>query len=106
MRFMQIQEAYEYLSNPLSRRNYDASLAMLSLVPRKEAGQSFKVATTKYGWVPPVRCGLLKVEGQYVGGRFRVKSVLLWDDITNWDGKTLVTSWSAGADHHTERWVK
>lgn len=99
--FRAIQHAWEVLSNPLQRRKYDAGLQLASTV-QQTSGDLDK---TKYGWRPPLRCGLILAEGQEILGRFVVSRILAWQDIIDSAGRTLVTSWRYGDDTFTERWV-
>lgn len=109
--FRRINEAYEILSKPLQRRKYDAGLAF-----EKNAEAGLKFDNLSRGkifaslgqdttWRPPLRCGMILVQGIERLGRFVVSEILQWEDITNGVGQTLVTSWKYGADTFTERWI-
>lgn len=99
-RFRNIQEAYELLSNPGKRARYDAALIMTAVVPQPRVAQY----TAGDGFRPPLRCGYILAEGHEQLGRFLVSKILAWEDITQ-GGKTLVTSWPAGADTFQEVWT-
>lgn len=104
-RFMRIQQAYEVLSNPRSRARYDAGLLLEESAKRAiDATPSWVRSLTDTGYRPPLRCGLLLVEGVAQLGRFVVSSILAWEDIARADGKILVTSWPLGADTFMEEW--
>lgn len=101
--FRRIQEAYELLSQPSKRARYDAALAMTAAI----AAQQPRVAQytpRDDGFRPPLRCGYILAEGHEQIGRFVLSNILAWEDITQ-DGKTLVTSWPAGAKMFEEAWA-
>lgn len=100
-RFRSIQEAYELLSNPGKRARYDAALIMTAATPQPRAAR-YAAAD---GFRPPLRCGYILAEGHEQLGRFLVSKILAWEDITQ-GGKTLVTSWPAGADTFQEAWTR
>jgi hypothetical protein len=99
--FQRIQAAYEALSNPLTRRKYDAGL-------------SFQVQTIKNGtsgmlekhswWYPPFRCGWLTIEGIDTLGRINVTKIVNWQDIKR-GNLAMVSYWPKGGDHFKVRWV-
>lgn len=99
--FRRIQEAYEALSDPRARARYDAGLLMAAAV-MPQARDSVSLAG---GYRPPLRCGHVLAEGHEQLSRFVVSKILAWEDITNAQGQTLVTSWPTGAQHFTEAWV-
>lgn len=101
MQFRRIQEAYEALSDPRARARYDAGLLMAAAV-MPQARDSVSLAG---GYRPPLRCGHVLAEGHEQLSRFVVSKILAWEDITNAQGQTLVTSWPTGAQHFTEAWV-
>lgn len=98
--FLQIQEAYEMLSNPDKRARYDAGLLFQASI--QEDAKKFEVVVSMYR--SPLRCGHLLVEGFEKLGRFEVSRILDWQDIVK-DGKTLVVSWPFGAKEPVEAWV-
>lgn len=100
--FKRIGAAYEVLSDPQKRRRYDAGLALEASL----AGKSDLLITTLVAaWRPPVRCGLILVEGQERLGRLIVSKILQWQPVVNARGQELVTSWPAGAETWLETWV-
>ena len=101
VQFRRIQEAYEALSDANRRARYDAGLALAAAVPPRQA-QFDRFAAD--GFRAPLRCGYILAEGHEQLGRFLVSKILAWEDITE-GGKTLVTSWPAGATIFTEAWT-
>jgi DnaJ-domain-containing protein 1 len=100
-RFIEIQHAYEILSDTRQRAKYDAGLALQSFVkPSREASRDFST-----GYRTPLRCGLITASGLWTLGRFTVTKILNWEDIVNRLGQTLVVSWPAGAEAFLESWV-
>lgn len=106
-RFIAIKHAYEVLSNDGQRARYDTGLKLAALAELDQTAQ--RLWSTKgvngMGYRSPLRCGLILAEGREVLGRFVVENILAWEDIVAPDGRTLVTSWPAGADMFVEDWV-
>lgn len=100
IQFRHIQEAYELLSNPGKRARYDAALVMTAATVQPRSAQYAAVD----GFRSPLRCGYILAEGHEQLARFLVSKILAWEDITK-GGKTLVTSWPAGADMFQEVWT-
>jgi hypothetical protein len=104
--FMQIHDAYEVLRDAEQRARYDAGLALqAAMEPGTSAHRLSPTHDSAFGYRPPLRCGLITVEGTECLGRFTVDRILAWDDIVDAQGRTLVTVWPAGADTFTENWV-
>lgn len=111
--FIRIKAAYDVLKDPAKRKRYDMGLileASLANAPktahdRYSAFPSSGSYQSAVSWRPPLRCGLLMLEGAKSLGRLRVSKILKWEDIINSKGQVLVTSWHRGANHFTERWV-
>jgi len=102
-RFMAINDAYKILSDQITRKRYDAGLYFereaqradkakngdASFLPRRGNRQD------KFdGFKPPLRCGVLTVEGVQTLNRFVVSKILQWDDITDGAGRVMVASWN------------
>jgi hypothetical protein len=103
--FMHIQHAYELLHDARTRAKYDAGLALqASLIRSQSPGLCAAVDNITTGYRPPLRYGLIMVEGHETLGRFAVEKILAWQDIVRGDGKVLVTSWPAGAKAPAEKW--
>ena len=100
--FLQIQEAYQILSNTGTRARYDAGLALEESLP-----MSARVSYTRpddYGYRAPLRCGYVLAECEHQRRWRVVKKILGWEDIVDAQGRTLVTSWAYGDNKYTERW--
>jgi hypothetical protein len=103
-RFIRIQRAYEVLKDPRLRARYDAGLQLEEAAKVTER-LSPNWSATIDSYRPPLRCGLLLVEGIEQLGRFMVETILSWEDIVDARGRTLVTSWPAGEDIFEEQWI-
>lgn len=94
--FQRIQSAYVVLNNPGKRARYDAGLQLQASTP---------IETSKaVEYRPPLRCGMVMVDGTERVGRFVVDEIKLWTDIIDPIGRVLVTSWKPGADMFQEVW--
>ncbi len=105
--FIRIKEAYDILSNPNTRGRYNAGLALEASARRgqKRASMPPKQDLSQ-GYRPNKRCGYVLAEGIQSNGKFVVSKILDWQDITNQDGKTLVTVWTMGEKTYQERWIQ
>lgn len=96
--FIKIKRAYDVLSDPITRAKYEAGLVL-----------ERTIATTEYTspdvYRAPLRCGKLLVEGYLSLGRIVVNKILSWDDVTDQNGRILVSSWPYGANMWIEHWV-
>jgi len=99
--FIALQHAYEILSDPGKRARYDAGMA-LAASARVQAPVDQR---PNDGYRAPLRCGYIIAEGQESVGRFVVGSINRWEDITDRNGRTLVTSWPMGAEVYVEEWL-
>jgi len=99
--FKRINRAYEVLRDSTKRAKYDAGLALeASLRTRQKAVNSYQSASYR----SPLRCGLIMAEGHESLGRFVVEKIITWQDITDDQGRVLVTSWPMGAQQPMEIW--
>lgn len=98
--FIKIKNAFDLLSDPGKRARYDAGLALMAFSRVDNQVQDFAQF-----YRSPLRCGLIMAEGVKQVGRFMVKKIMVWQDITNNKGQVLVTSWPAGATKHVEAWA-
>jgi hypothetical protein len=84
--FLRIQEAYEVLS-----------------MPGKKARSLNYLDAANYR--SPLRCGMIMCDGIESLGKFRVSKIVLWQDIYNKFGQTLVSSWVMGAKEPVMVWA-
>ena len=98
--FQAIQHAYEVLNDAGKRARYDAGLKLTATLVQSQ----HLPATVANSYRAPLRCGLIMAEGSETLGRFIVSRILMWEDITDEYGRSLVTSWPAGADMFVEAW--
>lgn len=96
--FIRIQESYEILRNPRKRRKYDAGLVFAASL------RGTTPNTRQNYWRPPLRCGLIMVNGVEKLGRFIVDKIIQWEPIKDEQGRELITSWPIGEDHFIEKW--
>jgi hypothetical protein len=101
-RFQAINHAYDVLKDDKQRRKYDVGLT-LELRTNKQTVPVARYTFADYR--APLTCGMVLLEGVSQLGVFQVGKILQWDDITNDQGQTLVSSWPTGADNFETRWV-
>ena len=99
--FLKIKDAYETLSNPGKRARYDLGLKMTATLDAKQAAQ--QPALDEY--TAPFRSGLVLASYTERVGLKVVERIHHWADITDAQGRTLVSSWTAGADAPTLNWI-
>lgn len=95
--FEKIKQAYDVLSNRESRNKYNAGLMferMAKCTPQASRFASF---------VPPFRCGDLRVRARKELGQLLVEEILEWKDITNDYGQIMVSFWDG--DSFSVMWV-
>lgn len=106
--FKAVQWAYQVLADPCTRRRYDAGLALEASLRPKGRPNRFDdwtfIDRADY-FRAPLRCGLLTVDGERKLGRVVVSKIHQWDDITDAQGRTLVSSWAFGDESYTKTWV-
>ena len=100
-RFIEIQRAYEILSNDLLRRKYDAGLALQASLKPSQRQRPFNTV----GYRAPLRCGWILAIGTNSLGRFIVERIEQWEDITDGMGRVMVSSWPPGADNFVVNWA-
>jgi hypothetical protein len=100
--FIKINEAYKVLNDPEQKRRYDAGLYFERAEQSKDSYVPFP---NLRGYRAPLRCGQITARGTVRLMRFVVQEILKWDDVTNRDGKTMVSQWPAGADTFQILWV-
>ena len=100
--YLVIQNAYKVLKD--NRERYDAGLAFEASLSNNSSAKYESNSRNYNGYRSPYRCGLIKCNGVLSVGLFNVTEILSWDDIKDNQGRTLVVSWSKGADKFTEIW--
>ncbi len=103
--FKHIQHAWEILSDERTRRKYDAGLMLAASVNSPANYLAKSRDELSIGYRSPLRCGLLMVSGCQTLGRFRVERIEAWEDIVDFAGRVLVTSWPIGAAEFREEWA-
>lgn len=102
--FEAIQHAYDVLGNENKRAKYNAGLALMEGVNKFRDMPILAYDTNDLVYRSPLRCGMILCEVTQSGKRWTVSKIMQWEDITNWAGQTLVTSWKMGDDKPTEVW--
>lgn len=114
--FKAIQHAWEVLGNEVTRRKY---LAGLKFAAQARAAQKIQARDPAalyddhiydydgnlVGYRCPIRCGWLLLEGQDRLGRFVVSKIVMWEDVRDAEGRTLVTSWPKDAKAFVSEWI-
>lgn len=98
--FQAIQHAYAILNDPTKRARYDAGLKLAATLTQTQRS----ITPDAAGYRAPLRCGYILADGLNQLGRFIVSQIFAWEDITDAYGRSLVTSWPAGADMFVEAW--
>lgn len=99
--FKRISDAYQILSDEKKRARYQAGLAF-----ERESEKPSRYNPPRYDvFIPPLRCGFLEVTGSVQVGRLRVSQILKWEDVTNEQGQTMVSSWSKERETVVIEWV-
>lgn len=105
--FKNIGEAYDLLSNPLKRKKYNAALKFEGDHNRNERSTALNNNHLyhQHGYRSPLRCGMIVCEGQYHIGKFIASAILAWSDITDDQGRTMISSWSTDLESVVIEWV-
>lgn len=105
--FLRIQEAYEILNNAGKKARYDAGLAFEATLGKSHSaiGVTNNLGNLGNGYRSPLRCGQIMAEGVEIMGRFKISKILVWQDIYNLHGQTLVSSWAMGSKEPTKVWA-
>lgn len=94
--FERIKLAHDTLTDPGLRQKYVAGLAFERMAT---SGQTHQSAS----FIPILRCGMITAKVRREAGRTVIEEILSWEDITNEEGKRLISSWSG--DSFTQFWV-
>lgn len=103
-RFIQIQHAYEVLSDETQRRKYDAGLALENNLKLSQR-QTRPCDVLIDGYRTPLLCGWVLCVGVESLCRFVVSEIKGWEDIVDAHGRVMVSSWPKGADRFVVSWV-
>jgi hypothetical protein len=103
--FQRIQHAWETLRDDKQRRKYNAGLALEASQHHLKNHERRRHDTDVYGYRAPLRNGYLFLEGSFRVGQLAVSKILSWNDITDQFGRTMVSSWPAGAETFSIDWV-
>lgn len=99
--FLQIQHAWEILSNDKLRARYAAGLALEATLNKRQASQ----AVSDDDYRAPLRSGLVLVTYTEQASMKIISKIHSWADIKNAAGQTLVSSWVMGEDAPRMEWV-
>lgn len=97
--FQAIQQAYETLSNPSVRGRYDFGLQLEDKTDKGKATMGYHPV-----WNPPLRCGDIDADAVQKVSGFHLTKIHSWNDITNDQGQTMVSTWKMGDDEPTIYW--
>jgi hypothetical protein len=100
--FKAIHAAYQVLADAIRRKKYDAGLLLEASLKSNPVDHYVYRPTGSYR--PPFRCGWVLVEGVELLGRFVVSKVLGWEDITDDEGRVMISAWPKGAEHFELFW--
>jgi len=108
--FKKINDANQKLSDPISRKKYNFMLDVMKRTepPKDKTNPSNAMKShydDLYGYRSPLLCGYLDVEGVMSFGKLVVEKINAWNDITDPNGKTMVTTWINGDKTFTIYWV-
>lgn len=105
--FKNINEANAILSDQIRRKKYNAALKYEGDYRRDD--RTTKINNNhmyhQYGYRSPLRCGMIVCEGQYRIGKFIASAILAWSDITDDQGRTMISSWSKDGESVIIEWV-
>jgi hypothetical protein len=105
--FIRIKAAYDVLSDPLTRRKYNAGLLFERQQEQRPSDHwRQNLAAMHSVYRAPLRCGLLVVEALPRLGRLTLTKILAWNDITDGAGRVMVSSWDADRERIKVAWVQ
>lgn len=108
--FKKINEANEVLSDVMRRKKYDFILSVMEKTDGEDEDEYMEfvrnmAAKDPYGYRPPVMCGRVTGEGHLSQGRFLFTKIMAWEEITNLEGKVMVSTWKKDNKSFTIYWV-
>lgn len=105
-RLQAINHAYSVLKDGQTKRKYDVGLTLeMRASQQVEPMARYSVFVRPQEYRAPLMCGLVLVQGTERLGVLHVDTILKWDDITDADGRTMVSSWPIGAKNFEVKWV-
>lgn len=102
VQFRRIQKAYEVLRDAIKRARYDVGLLLTASVKHDRLPSAHKYMAH---WKPPLRAGWVLVEGKEQVGRLVVSRILQWEDVTDKQGRIMVSYWPPGGEKFRSKWV-
>lgn len=111
--FIKINEANQFLKDPMRRKKYDFIQKILAEQLAAEFANSAVSSYASapyydddaYGYRAPLKCGMIVAECSKRLGKLVVVRIHSWDDIVNDKGQTMVSSWSMDEKNFVIRWV-
>ena len=110
-----INRAWAVLKDDRQRRKYDMALIFTERYEADEAkgrdGQHqrevrhWRHQQQQDGYRAPLRCGWIAATGVMRLGQFWIDNILKWEDITDAQGRTMVSSWPNGATMFVIDWI-
>lgn len=104
--FKKLNHAYNILSNETTRKKYNAGLSLEASLTTKQPGIDWArgVIVVDDIYRAPLRCGWILAKGTSQLNRFVVNKILGFEDITNSEGQTMISSWPKGKDFFIVEW--
>lgn len=100
--FRRLNDAYQILSEPRTRKRYDAGLALEGDRDR-DIDRVSTILEASYR--APFTCGVVYFKGKRALGRWVVEQIDQWDDIKNEHGQVMVSSWNKLNNTFTTHWL-
>jgi len=101
--FISVKHAYDVLYDENQRRRYDAGLMWEAATKQHNVLPGWQQKHN--GYRAPLLCGWLLANGKAQLGQFVVSEILNWEDITDDQGRTMVSHWPRGADKFVTEFV-
>lgn len=103
-RFIALQEAYAVLSDTGQRARYDVGLLFEDQAKAEDPWESRTWDPADYS--APLRCGYVFCSGRSKLGVFHVEQIIQWEDVTDAQGRVMVSSWPKGGQQFVVNWVE